>query len=423
MMVRRLSAVDAQMHWMSAKIPNDQFLLYGFAGVPSDVEQALASIRRRARNCAELRLRVEERGALSYPAWRAGDVEPDQFVVHDLSDNSWATCLEAVAGLAERQLDAARMTWRLHVFTAVDGLPGAGVGTVVAMQATHALGDGIRSSALAAWLFGRAAEVPPVPAPQAFRGALLPWRGIQAARADRQMARDVDAGLIPPQADSCPALRSNARPDGVRSIRTVIRNRTQLRGPTVTAGVLATVSTALAGHLRELGDDPSTLGAEVPMAKAGVRQAHNHFGNVGVGLYPKLEFGDRVARIVEDLAQRRRRAAHPAMLASSRAFAAVPAPLLRWGVKQFDPTLRSPTVTGNTVVSSVNRGPADLRFGELPVVLTAGYPGLSPMMGLTHGVHGIGDTIAISVHAAASAIGDIDAYVERLEAALSLDPG
>jgi hypothetical protein len=107
------------------------------------------------------------------------------------------------------------------------------------------------------------------------------------------------------------------------------------------------------------------------------------------------------------------------MLAASRASAAVPAPLLRWGVKQFDPALRSPMVTGNTVVSSVNRGPADLHFGEAPVVLTAGYPGLSPMMGLTHGVHGIGDTIAVSVHAAESAIGDVDMYMERLEAALS----
>ena len=187
----------------------------------------------------------------------------------------------------------------------------------------------------------------------------------------------------------------------------------------MTVGVLAVVSTALAAHLRELGDDPSTLGAEVPMARAGVRQANNYFGNVGVGLYPELDSSERVDRIGEDLAQRRRRAGHPAMLAASRAFAAVPAPLLRWGVGQFDPSLRSPTVTGNTVVSSVNRGLADLHFGELPVVLTAGYPGLSPMMGLTHGVHGIGDTIAISVHAAESAIGDVDAYVERLAAALS----
>jgi hypothetical protein len=186
----------------------------------------------------------------------------------------------------------------------------------------------------------------------------------------------------------------------------------------VTVAVLAAVSSALADHLCELGDDPSTLGAEVPMAKTGVRTSNNHFGNVAIGLYPELDVGARTARIVDDMADRRRRAAHPAMLAASRASAAVPAPLLRWGVKQFDPTVRSPTVTGNTVVSSVNRGPADLQFGDRPVVLTAGYPGLSPMMGLTHGVHGIGDTIAISVHAAASAIGDVDVYVERLECAL-----
>lgn len=186
-------------------------------------------------------------------------------------------------------------------------------------------------------------------------------------------------------------------------------------GPTVTIGVLAAVSAALSGHLRELGDDPSLLGAEVPMASSGPRLAHNHFGNVGVGLYPDVETGLRARRIAAELYQRRRRAAHPAMRAESAAFASVPAPILRWGVKQFDPEVRSPTVTGNTVVSSVNRGAKDLRFGDAPVMLTAGFPGLSPMMGLTHGVHGIGDTIAISVQAAESAIGDVDAYMERLK--------
>lgn len=52
------------------------------------------------------------------------------------------------------------------------------------------------------------------------------------------------------------------------------------------------------------------------------------------------------------------------------------------------------------------------------MVLTAGYPALSPVVGLTHGVHGIGDTIAISVHAAESAVPDIDAYVRLLDEAL-----
>jgi hypothetical protein len=419
MLVRRLSAVDAQMYWMSAKIPNDQFLLYGFAGVPADLPTALGAVVRRAAACPELTLRVRDRGVFTYPSWIPHEVSAEQVVVHDLADNSWASCLTAVARLAEDQLDARLMTWRLHVFTPVEGVPAAGVATVAVLQAAHVLGDGIRSSALAAWLFGRAQQVPPVPAPPPLRGAALSWRAVMAARAHRQLLRDTEAGLVPPQAHSRPALHSNVRPDGVRSIRTVIRKRAQLRGRTVTVGVLAAVSTALADHLRECGDDPSTLAAEVPMAKAGARQAHNHFGNVGVGLYPELASDERAARIAAELAQRRRRAAHPAMLAGNRAFAAMPAAVLRWGVEQFDPTLRSPTVTGNTVVSSVNRGRADLRFGELPVVLTAGYPGLSPMMGITHGVHGIGDIVAISVHAAESAIGDVDAYVDRLDAALS----
>ncbi|HJT96598.1 MAG TPA: DUF1298 domain-containing protein [Mycobacterium sp.] len=416
---RGLSAVDAQTLWMSAKIPNDQFLLYGFAGAPSELEPALAEIRDRARGCPELTLRIRDRGFLTYPAWVAGEITADQFVVHDLADRTWGGCLAAVARLGENQLDARAMTWRLHVFTPVEGVPGGGTGTVVVLQAIHALGDGIRVSALAALLFGRQGMVPAVAAPRPFLGAALPWRSVRAARMHRQLVRDAEAGLVPPQADSRPALHTNTRPAGVRSVRTILRRHDQLCGPTVTVAVLAAVSTALSAHLREFGDDTSTLGAEVPMAKAGVRQAHNHFGNVGIGLYPDLHFDERTSRIAEDLACRRRRAAHPAMSAASRASAAVPAPLLRWGVAQFDPDARSPTVTGNTVVSSVNRGAADLTFGEARVVLTAGYPGLSPMMGLTHGVHGIGGTIAISVHAAESAIGDVDAYLERLDAALS----
>ena len=44
MTVRRLSAVDAQTYWMSAKIPNDTVLLYGFAGVPADLDRRIEQI-------------------------------------------------------------------------------------------------------------------------------------------------------------------------------------------------------------------------------------------------------------------------------------------------------------------------------------------------------------------------------------------
>ncbi|MHC9292251.1 WS/DGAT domain-containing protein [Mycobacterium sp. LTG2003] len=416
--MRRLAAVDAQTWWMSAKLPSDQFLLYGFDGSPTDLGRALAEVRRRAEEGPELALRVRDGFRLTYPAWvqrRAGD---DQFVVHDLGGPSWNDCLDAVAGLADHQLDATSATWRLHVFPGVRGVPGvAASGAVAVLQVAHVLGDGIRSSALAAWLFGRQEAVPAVPA-ERFVGATLPWRAASAARTHRQLVADEKSGAVPAQAPSRPARRSNSRPAGARWVRTIVRPRARIPGPTVTVAVLAAVSAALSDHLRTFGEDPAGLGAEVPMAKAGVRHAHNHFGNVGIGLYPELDHAERIAHIAHDLAQRRSRARHPAMAAASRAFAATPAPLLRWGVAQFDPTLRSPVVTGNTVVSSVNRGAADLRFGDAPVVVTAGYPALSPMMGLTHGVHGIGDTLAVSVHAAESAVGDVDAYVERLAQAL-----
>jgi hypothetical protein len=321
-----------------------------------------------------------------------------------------------VARLADDQLDLRREAWRLHIFGPV--APQAGTATpstVAVVQMGHALGDGVRSSALAAAMFGREGDTAE---PLHTRRGSLITRSLAAARAHRQLERDTAAGLVPPPAPARPTLSINTRPRGHRTIRTLLRRRAALAGPTVTVAVLAAISGALSGYLRDRGEATSALGAEVPMAKSGVRRANNHFGNVGIGLYPELPFDQRTARIAADLKQRRRRVEHPAFAAGDRSLAVVPAPLLRWGVGQFDADARSPVVTGNTVVSSVNRGTADLTLGGRPVAFTAGYPALSPMMGLTHGVHGIGDTIAISVHAAESSVADVDDYVDRLSTAL-----
>lgn len=409
-----VTAADAQVYWMSAKIPNDSWLLYVFDGEPDDLDDAVRQVVACARRCPDLGLHIRDGNPLTYPAWVRRDVGADQIVMHGPVE-SWQQCLDAVAGLTDHQLDLRDTAWRLHLFSPVGGVPGtAAPSTVAVVQMGHALGDGVRSSAMAARLFGRVANVPGVQ--RSRRGSLI-VRGIAAARAQRRLKRDTAAGLVPPPAPARPALSINNRPGSARTIHTLLRHRSALPGPTVTVSVLAAVSDALAGYLRDRGEDVSTLGAEVPMAKSRVRRANNHFGNVGIGLYPELPFEPRTERIAADLDERRRRAQHPAFAAGERSLAAVPAPLVRWGVKQFDPDARSPVVTGNTVVSSVNRGPADLTFGGRPVVLTAGYPALSPMMGLTHGVHGVGDTIAVSVHAATSAV-DVDEYLERLASAL-----
>jgi len=410
---QRMAAVDAQFYWMSAKVPNDDLALYAFDGEPADLQRAIEQVLRRARACPELGLRVDDGSALTYPRWVPTALGPEYVVCHELADPTWHGCLTAVPALADHQLDIRRIPWRLHIFTSVLGIPGvAGRGTVAVMQIPHAVADGVRVSALAAWLFGRDAPVPELARPPV---DFFPWRAFDAGRAHRGLARDLRAGLLQPGVGLRPPLATNSRPDGTRSMRTLVRHRAQLTGPTVTIAVLAAVSSALS---RLLGGSVDELGAEVPMAKHDAPPARNRFGNVAVGLYPGLGIDDRIERIATDLTNGRRRFEHPATRSADRAFAAMPAPLLRWGVSMFNPDARSAQVAGNTVVSSTNRGAADLRFGEAPVVLTATYPPLSPLMGLTHGVHGIGDTIAISVHAAASAVPDIDAYVRLLDGAL-----
>jgi hypothetical protein len=179
------------------------------------------------------------------------------------------------------------------------------------------------------------------------------------------------------------------------------------------------IGEALGGYLSDRGEDVSSLGAEVPMAREPgvVLKANNNFRNVSVGLHPNAPRAERARRIAAELAAHRRRGEHPATRTSVAASAAVPALLMHWGVQQFDPSARSATVAAHTVVSSVNRGPADLSFGGRPVLFTAGFPALSPMMSLTHGVHGIGDTVAVSVHADPGNV-DVEDYFDRLTCAL-----
>lgn len=408
-----MTAVDAQMLWMSAKIPNDQFLLYAFDGSPRDVDAAIDQMLLRAGASGELRLRVVDDCAARYPLWVPGAVDRSQFVVHG-GGRTWHACLHAVAELVGRQLDTHRMSWRVHVFPEVNGVPeSGGLASVVVVQMAHALGDGTRSAALAGVLLGRAV---PVPAPESRPRACLAARAVVASAEHRRLSQDLAAGLLPGPGRQRPLLSINQPRCGEGRFRTVVVRRDRLEGPTVTVAAMVGIAGAIAGYCAARGEPVTELGAEVPLSSR-KSLANNNFRNVGVGLYPDAEPAVRANRIVSELGRHRRRGRHPAVAAASAAFATVPAPLLRWGVRQFDPSLRAPMLTGNTVVSSVNRGPADLTFGGFPVVFTAGFPGLSPMMNLTHGVHGIGDRIAISVNADPGNL-DIDEYVDRLRAAL-----
>jgi hypothetical protein len=369
--------------------------VFVFDGKP-DIPEGLEQVRRNATACDDLRLRVFDDTRWRYPKWVTGEIGDGQFSVNP-GPFDWSDCLDALSRLVP--LDVSRIAWRFHVFPP----------NVAVVQMSHALADGARSATLAATMFGRRGNLPPV---SADHGNLL-WRSVIAACDHRRLLRDIEAGLVPPPSPPRPALSVNAR-SAVPPVRhTFILDRRRLETPTVTVAALSLIGEALGGYLADRGEDISRLGAEVPMAFGWSGHVRNNFRNVNIGLHPELDRDRRTARIRADLTAQRRRVEHPAARAEAAAFAAVPAPLLRWGIGQVDPDARPRAVAGHTVVSSVNRGPADLTFGGRPVVLTAGFPALSPMMGLTHGVHGIGDRVALSVHADPGVI-DVGDYLDRL---------
>ncbi|MFC7755996.1 hypothetical protein [Tsukamurella soli] len=52
------------------------------------------------------------------------------------------------------------------------------------------------------------------------------------------------------------------------------------------------------------------------------------------------------------------------------------------------------------------------------MAFTAGFPALSPAMGVTHGIHGIGEVVTLTVTSAPEALPDPDGYAALLAAAV-----
>ena len=237
-------------------------------------------------------------------------------------------------------------------------------------------------------------------------------------RARRQLVSDVEAGRVPAVRAPVRALSLNAPPSGRFVVRSVLRHKDQLTGPTLTVGAMVGISEALVGYLQARGEDASELAASVPMTKRRAPHSNNHIVPATIGLHPDAPDRDeKVRRIVADMMDWRRRNLHPAFDSKEAVFGAVPAFVRRLGVKLVRIDRRPAMVPAHTVVSSVDRGPADLSFGGCPVTFTMGFPALLPISSLVHGVHSIGDTVAFTVHASSPQV-DVDDYMARLDAAL-----
>ncbi|WP_435592371.1 wax ester/triacylglycerol synthase domain-containing protein [Nocardia sp. bgisy118] len=251
-------------------------------------------------------------------------------------------------------------------------------------------------------------------------------RGYGAYRAQTELARLTEVGQVPPPGPGfAPSMVNKGGAEGVidHRARMIVCTADELRVPgrTITVVVLTAVSVALAEYLAAHGEPADQLGAQVPMAlpESDKTLSHNNYRSLGINLFvdePDLRV--RADRIAAALADRRLRAQHPLLSAQDRVTAVTPAPILRRDVDRYPIDTVPDSIAGHTVVSSVDRGPADLSFGGGPVRCTGGFPALGAVMHLTHGVHGLGDTVTVSVHADAAVVPDVDEYANLLRAAL-----
>lgn len=413
---------------------------------------------------------------------RAGRRSDSAVADREAADSDWPQLLAALGGIVATGVDATVRPWRVHIFRQVFGAPGMGAepALVVVLQLSHALADGRRGAAIARALFSEQPEELPahgsescrmwsavgervsavvgdLPAvgrvpltewlraadtigPAALATARIPLRlmqttvrGYAAYRAQQELAQLTAEDDLPsagrnfaPSAVNRAAPVDKAEPDERvhHRVRMLVYPADQLRVPgrTVTVVVLTAISVALSRYLELRGEPVTSLGAQVPMALPATSNAltRNNYRSLGVDLcLDEPDLRRRADRIAATLHARRTRALHPLLSAQDRVTEVVPAALLRRDIDRYPLDTVPDAIAGHTVVSSVHRGPADLSCGGGAVRFTAGFPAIGSVMRLTHGVHGIGDTVTVSVHADAAAVPDPDTYLELLRTALT----
>lgn len=313
-----------------------------------------------------------------------------------------------------------------------DGVSGVGTTSVATLGQSVARRFAVRATRLGVTV-AEAAPVDPIHVHSVLALLRMPIqfartviRGYEAFRAQQELAESTTAGRLPgPGPGFTPSLvnrnDSTARP--AHQVRMIVCDAERLRipGHTVTVVALTAVSIALDRYLTARGARVDRLGAQVPMALSDNRiAARNNYRSLGVDLFiDEPHPGVRANKIAAALAERCTRARHPLLTAQDRVTAVTPAPLLRRDIERHPLDTVPDSIAGHTVVSSVHRGPADLTFSGAPVRFTGGFPAIGSVMHLTHGVHGLGDTVTVSIHADTAALPDIDTYTDLLRAALN----
>ncbi|MFD3596115.1 WS/DGAT domain-containing protein [Nocardia sp. NPDC058640] len=464
-----MAARDATMFWLSRRTANDVFLLYCFAETDTAADELRAFVTARVEHIPDLRIRLQRiPGDLAYPRWVPAEFMSQQIVHHQPDGLSWPLLLTRMGELLGTGVDATEFPWRIHVFRRVRDAPQSTEPVVVVLlQLSHALADGTRAAAIARALFAPAADPvvhthpgvsvdnsakPPVGpaktraqpvdtcgqtcgwianhANPRWLGVLrfprqvvtTAWRGRAAYLAQRKLAELTATGEVPPPTTGfAPCALNPTSPVVDRDVRMLVIDADDFRipGKTVTVVALTAISRALSDYLAENGERPARLGTALPMALPTQSTSRNNYRGLSIDLHidePDLRL--RAELIADDLTTRRERALNPLLSAQDRVGETVPSVLAARDVQHADLDNVPAILDGNTVVSSVYRGPTDLTLAGAPVLFTGGFPALGTVMHLTHGIHGIGETITLSVHSDPKVVPDPDRYLQLLAHAL-----
>ncbi|MGA9872964.1 MAG: wax ester/triacylglycerol synthase domain-containing protein [Rhodococcus sp. (in: high G+C Gram-positive bacteria)] len=163
----KLDTKDAAFHFLRAEGgPTDMYGIYVFDsgdGRAPSFDEVLAHVAERVPNIPALNVVSRESVLnLDFPSWVVSAARVnDHLSDHDLDGGSWDECQRLVSTFLEAGVDARVRPWHLHVIRGVEGVPTVrGRATVVVLQATHALTDGLGLARLSGALFASAPELP-----------------------------------------------------------------------------------------------------------------------------------------------------------------------------------------------------------------------------------------------------------------------
>ncbi|MFE3293237.1 wax ester/triacylglycerol synthase family O-acyltransferase [Rhodococcus sp. NPDC059234] len=391
-------------------------------------------------------------GDLDYPYW-ARDPHFDlrnHVTLTAAAAPGWDAVMHQISDVVDGPVELTRPPWELHVITHISGIADLPENAWVAvLKFHHCVGDATETVRLGRLLFARDLEpVEPDSCTSTDRSRLsmlgvAVWRGPRSAirlvsglaklRRDSRAAADrAEPVEVRGSAREWPRTRFN-RPltstlqfgRVVFDLRTVKAVQAHCPGGTVNDIALSVVAGAMSAYLAEAGENPDgSLGARVPRSTRSARDSRsgNRFSVLSVDLHTDIADPAERLRAIQVSARAEKEELENregSQIGSS--LDALPAPYMRMALRADARARRARPVVvgGNTLISNVGRGAADVQLVGAPVVDAFGILPITDGAGLSHFVASMADRLTITFTADAVMMPDLDRYALLLRDAFT----